>query len=1154
MSDIVNEVLAARYFREGESSWEDVCRRVADYVGNTDDEREIYYDMMVNKDFVPNSPTLMNAGTNTPLLSACFAFGMEDDLESILRVFHNAMKVMKHGGGIGIDYSNLRPKDDPIESTGGTSSGVVAFMEMFNQGVETIKSGGCVAHDTLIQTSKGIKKIGSLIDCPPFADTEINEMVLSKDGFDTAYLSQDNGESDVIELKTEFGYSVKATDNHMIRVVNQDGKFDWKCISDIKIDDWVVIKKGENIVNEYVKLDKIPKSKYHFNVKTDINLPEYLDEEFAELLGFYITDGSIHKNVFVMCINDNDIEIIEKFKNICEKYNLHYSKSKKENDNSTNYHIASKYFTDFIRYNKMEKSSSLKACIPKKIFESPKTVVYSYIRGMFNCDGTNAHKSYPSYTTTSEQLINELQYLLLSVGIVSRKSCIIERNNSLGKNLIYTLLITDKNSIEVFNKNIGFFVERKKVIYEPYNISTKIPYIGNLIKEYYCDEQKKNYPKINKEIRRYMRGDRNPSLYRILDLIERSELIDKSILKEDLLNDDYYFTKVVELNRTKCYTVDIETISHEYSANGILVHNKRRGASIGSLDISHPDIEDFISSKLDEGKLTNMNISVRITDDFMRAVENDDDWNLVFNGKVYKTIKARELFRKIVHGAWCFGEPGILFVDEIKRKEPYKGSKYKIGQNPCGETNLLTCPNGGESCNLGSINLSNLYGATPNDYENITKQSTYFLNNVIDKNFYPVPEIEEMTKGFRRIGIGVMGFADLLIKTGLPYDSPEALQLAENIMSMINAASIKTSEKLAEIYGTFPKFDECEIDTPRYNYSTTVIAPTGTISLLAGCSSGIEPIFSLVHKRYTWVDGEKVGYLQVHPIFKEKLDAYIESHYEVTKWDSMKKSVLEHAYSKGTIQDIDWLPKEFRDLFKTSLDISPKAHIDMQAAFQKYTGNNISKTINLPKNTTEKEVWDIYFYGWKKHLKGITVYRSGSRDIEVLELKKESTSTPTPTDERILPKRPADLPATNSKRRSGCGKLIISVAEKDGKPYECIINNKGGCTAMNDALGQMISLSMRWNVPTWDIIKTLRNVTCPVAYKKFTEGKCDGKSCSDVVGRVIESLIPDKESEPTPISRKEEVKSESNICPDCGEHLSMVEGCVTCACGYSRCG
>jgi ribonucleoside-diphosphate reductase alpha chain len=171
-----------------------------------------------------------------------------------------------------------------------------------------------------------------------------------------------------------------------------------------------------------------------------------------------------------------------------------------------------------------------------------------------------------------------------------------------------------------------------------------------------------------------------------------------------------------------------------------------------------------------------------------------------------------------------------------------------------------------------------------------------------------------------------------------------------------------------------------------------------------------------------------------------------------------------------------------------------------------------------------------------------------------MELKKESTSTPTPTDGRILPKRPADLPATNSKRRSGCGKLIISVAEKDGKPYECIINNKGGCTAMNDALGQMISLSMRWNVPTWDIIKTLRNVTCPVAYKKFTEGKCDGKSCSDVVGRVIESLIPDKESEPTSIPRKEEVKSESNICPECGERMSMVEGCVTCVCGYSRCG
>ena len=173
MSDIVNEILAARYFREGESSWEDVCRRVADYVGNTDDEREIYYDMMVNKDFVPNSPALMNAGTDTSMMSACISLGIDDDMRDILKTFTNAMISMKYGAGIGIDFSNLRPKGDYIHSTGGTSSGVVSFMEMFNQGVETCKSGGCVAHDTLIQTSKGIKKIGSFIDCPPFADTEI---------------------------------------------------------------------------------------------------------------------------------------------------------------------------------------------------------------------------------------------------------------------------------------------------------------------------------------------------------------------------------------------------------------------------------------------------------------------------------------------------------------------------------------------------------------------------------------------------------------------------------------------------------------------------------------------------------------------------------------------------------------------------------------------------------------------------------------------------------------------------------------------------------------------------------------------------------------------------------------------------------------------
>jgi len=393
---------------------------------------------------------------------------------------------------------------------------------------------------------------------------------------------------------------------------------------------------------------------------------------------------------------------------------------------------------------------------------------------------------------------------------------------------------------------------------------------------------------------------------------------------------------------------------------------------------------------------------------------------------------------------------------------------------------------------------------------------------------------------------------------GIPYDSSDALYQARLVMSILDEFSVTTSRKLAKELGTFPAYEGSQWflqDIPMRNATTTCIAPTGSIATLSETSYGIEPVFSLVHKRYTWVDGEKKGYLMVDPVFEEKLDEYIETHYEFSQWDKKKQEVVNHAYETGTIQDIAWLPVEFKSVFKTALDIDWKAHIDMQAAFQQYCHAAISKTINMPSGTTKEDIRSAILYAYEKGCKGVTIYVTGSRNDIVMELKKESTSTPVTTlpDGRILPKRPADLPATNSKRRSGCGKLIISVAEKDGKPYECIINNKGGCTAMNDALGQMISLSMRWNVPTWDIIKTLRNVTCPVAYKKFTEGKCDGKSCADVVGRVIESLIPDKDLEPSPTPCKEEVKTESNICPECGERMSMVEGCVTCACGYSRC-
>lgn len=1049
MSEIVNEVLAARYFREGESSWEDVCRRVADYVGNTDDEREIYYDMMVNKDFVPNSPTLMNAGTNTPLLSACFAFGMEDDLESILRVFHNAMKVMKYGGGIGIDFSNLRPKDDPIESTGGTSSGVVAFMEMFNQGVETIKSGG--------------RRRGASIGSLDISHPDIEDFISSK---------LDEGKL------TNMNISVRITDDFMRAVENDD---DWNLVFNGKVyktikarelfkkivhGAWKYGEPGILFVDEIKRKEPYKGDKYKIGQNPCVSgdtliltnegykrIDECVDKETTIWNGY-------EWSVVTPCVTGYEQEVMEvtfsdgnKVK--CTPYHKFILQNGYKGSGGK---IVIKEAKDLVVGDKL-----IKCDYP--VIEGIKELENAYTHGFYSGDGyyyVRDKKHMIELFDKKKELINYIKYRHMHV-----KS---------DRQILLTLFDADYNKSFVPDCS--------------YTIKSRLEWLAGII-----DSD----------------GGINTS--------EGSILI-ASINKKFIMDIKYMLNTLginanVRLKSPECLK--------------LLPDGKGGKAFYNCKDLYGLYLAASDVAKLKELGLETHRVPIDVT--------------INRNAKRFISVVSIERTGEIADKVYCFTEP-----------KNHTGIFNGVILGNCGETNLLTCPNGGESCNLGSINVSNLYGATFNDYANITKQATHFLNNVIDKNFYPVPEIEDMTKGFRRIGIGIMGFADLLIKSGIPYDSPEALILAENIMCSINTASIKTSEELAEIYGTFPKFDECNIIKPRYNYSTTVIAPTGTISLLAGCSSGIEPIFSLVHKRYTWVNGEKVGYLQVHPIFEEKLDAYIKSHYEVTKWDSMKKIVLNHAYEKGTIQDIEWLPKDFRELFKTSLDISPKAHIDMQAAFQKYTGNNISKTINLPNNTTEEEVWDIFFYGWKKHLKGMTVYRSGSRDIEVLELKKESTSTSTPTNGRILPKRDADLPATNSKRRSGCGKLIISVAEKDGKPYECIINNKGGCTAMNDALGQMISLSMRWNVPTWDIIKTLRNVTCPVAYKKFTEGKCDGKSCSDVVGRVIESLIPDKESEPTPISRKMKVTTEHNICPECGERMSMVEGCVTCACGYSRCG
>ncbi|MEM3727801.1 MAG: vitamin B12-dependent ribonucleotide reductase [Candidatus Bathyarchaeia archaeon] len=410
---------------------------------------------------------------------------------------------------------------------------------------------------------------------------------------------------------------------------------------------------------------------------------------------------------------------------------------------------------------------------------------------------------------------------------------------------------------------------------------------------------------------------------------------------------------------------------------------KRRGAMMGILRVDHPDILEFITAKQQPGFLSNFNISVAITDDFMKTLEEDGEYWLINPRNKERTgkLKAREVWDLIARSAWASGDPGIVFIDEINRHNPTPEVGRIESTNPCGEQPLLPY----ESCNLGSINLSRMVEDGKINWEKLREtvgNAVHFLDNVIDANRYPIREIEKITKANRKIGLGVMGFADMLIKLGIPYNSEQALELAEKLMKFIDEEAHKKSEEIAEKRGSFPNFDK-SIWKDKYramrNTTVTTIAPTGSISIIAGCSSGIEPLFAVSFIRNV-LDGTRL--FETNPLFEivAKERGFYDAH------------LLEEIAKTGSVQKIDKVPEDVKKVFVTALDIEPEWHVRMQAAFQKYTDNAVSKTVNMPFEATVEDVRKVFELAWKLKCKGVTVFRYGSRPEQVLYIGEVKTA------------------------------------------------------------------------------------------------------------------------------------------------------------------
>jgi len=576
---------------------------------------------------------------------------------------------------------------------------------------------------------------------------------------------------------------------------------------------------------------------------------------------------------------------------------------------------------------------------------------------------------------------------------------------------------------------------------------------------------------------------------------------------------------------------------------------RRRGAGISILDVEHGDVDKFITCKNIEGTFANFNISVKITDHFM---QNLDD-------PVYKNR-----LHNIATAMWTRSEPGILFIDTAKNAltVPLE-SDEDLGVNPCGEQTLVYNRKkvAGECCNLGSMNMVAFYDQLNSinykELERVTRIAVRYLDNSIDKSIYPTPEIEDMAKATRRIGLGEMGWADLFIKLGIRYGSQESLDLIDKVKSFIKRIAEDESEYIARKKGSFPKHNVSKFNTPRRNAAISTEAPTGSLSLFAGVSSGIEPVFSYIVERKNSCGTGTIIHQDFMDYIKRKYDA------------KSVEYIIQWVKDNGTIQNCPYVDDETKHIFVTALDISPVEHINVQATFQKYTDASISKTLNLPESTTVEQIVDIIRYAWEQKLKGLTIYRQNSRDIVVYDINKKSDdkiklieiTNPVKyklvtANGRVLPKTPREMPATLVKKNSGCGKMMIAIGEAFGGPHSVTIVNKGGCDAMTQALAELTALALRWGIPGADIVKTLKGIKCSAALKNPNS---DGKSCPDILGKVIDELyefddMPDKKDKVIEVKPKH-TKQFKISCPECGESLIFESGCVSCsACGYSRCG
>ncbi len=987
----------------------------------------------------------------------CFVLAIDDDMgrseSGIFQTLRNAALIQQTGGGNGFAFSRLRPKGALVNSSRGEATGPVGFLRVYDQAFGEIAQGGCLTPDTLVFTHKGTLRLDEIVTHAEVGWQEHTLTVATDEGDRQSNAAFNHGVAPVLRVRTAEGLSLTGTPNHKVKVMSQQGGV-WRRLDELQPGDSILVKLGQHR-GEFQPLRQ--PEKHHGNQFIPI-LPSILDEELAFLLGLLYGDGFVasgeadHRVGITVAHSSYLMEALPQLLKRILGEQITINRQQKPDDASMTFVIDNRALKDFLSLNGLAKKRSAEAQIPQLIRQSPPEVVGAFLRGLFEADGALSHH-YPMLVSTSERLIRDASALLIGLGCPTTIRQQPLGENHFGDKPIWQLRIHSFVGLEAWRTHIG--CDSRSRFQECMNFapdlgreaSYALPQAAYWVEPVLAATQLaqidarhrgtgKNFratsPSLRKQLLRYTRGERQLTRSGYAHLSEQYP----EFAQETRPINDLWFVEVTSVESAgEALTLDLEVYdNHTYLANGMVTHNSRRGANMAVLKVAHPDIREFITSKTNESHITNFNISVGITDDFMKAVEADAPFDLInpHDGKVWETVRAREIFDLIVKHAHHNGEPGVLFLDAANRANPVPHLYELESTNPCGEQYLGPF----ENCCLGSINLAQLpiKDGQPDwdTFKQWIETSTRFLDDVVTANAYvpSVPQLAEAAHRVRRIGLGIMGLADLMYRMAVRYGSEEGQEFAGQVTEFLRYHAMRTSIELAQERGAFPAIKGSIYDpddlkwtppTPLFPYSRQwgrpaldwnqivqgikehgirngaqlTVAPTGTIATVSGCEGyGCEPVFALAYIRHVNDKGRDLQLQYTSPLFEQALQKAGLSQEKITR-------IVEYVNAHGSCQGAPDLPESIRHTFVSSSDVSVDEHIRMQAAMQCFVDNAISKTVNAPAGATEQDVAKAYQLGWKLGCKGLTVYVTGSREKVVLEThatakaKQEGKDAPT---------------------------------------------------------------------------------------------------------------------------------------------------------------